>query len=232
MTKEADLTAKSSPISRRTIAHGALWAAPAMVIASAAPAFADSTCIIQNAKPVPSNSRERIAFNGPDGLVVTGRVVRSSSAIAENNFLVLESGEVVIEQDAAQNEYQEIQFEFSKPVYNLEFVISDIDNDWQSNSGYTDAIAVSGNVTVTPVKPGYLRTSGNRVSAPLARYDWDSQGVLPNDPTGQVRISSLSGQPVSRFSLRYQNLSPASRRRNQVVLIKFIKYTSTDCTPK
>ncbi|MBV7433267.1 hypothetical protein KRX53_08050 [Dermabacteraceae bacterium TAE3-ERU5] len=232
MTKEADLTAKSSPISRRTIAHGALWAAPAMVIASAAPAFADSTCAIHTAKPIPSTSRETITFNGPDGLIVTGHVIRNTSDLAENNLLVLEKGSVVIEQEAAQNEYQEIRFTFSRPVYNLEFVISDIDNNWQNNGGYTDAIAISGNVTATPVKPGYLRVSGNRVSAPLASHDWDTRGVYPNDPAGQVRISSTSGQPVREFSLRYQNLSPSYRRRNQVVLIKFIKYTSTDCTPK
>ncbi|MGQ4495277.1 hypothetical protein ACUH9Y_07295 [Dermabacteraceae bacterium P13115] len=232
MTKEADLTAKSSPISRRTIARGALWAAPAMVIASAAPAFADSTCAIQNAKPVPSNSTRQITFNGSDGITVTGRVTGGNSQISNNNLWVLDSGEVVLEQDASQGEYQEILFEFSKPVYNLNFVISDIDNDWQQRGGYTDAVAVSGDVVVTPVAPGYLRTSNNRVSAPLARSDRDSQGVLPNDPKGQVRISNRPGSPVKSFTLRYENLSPSYRRRNQVVLIKFINYTSTDCTPK
>ncbi|MBV7412756.1 hypothetical protein KRX56_08480 [Dermabacteraceae bacterium TAE3-ERU27] len=231
MTNEGGLTAKNTPITRRAIARGALWATPAMVVSSAAPAFADSTCVIQNAKPVPSNSTRQITFNGSDGITVTGRVVGGNSQISNNNLWVLDSGEVVLEQDAAQGEYQEVLFEFSKPVYNLQFVISDIDNDWQQRGGYTDAISVSGDVVAAPVASGYLRTSGNRISAPLARYDWDSQGVLPKDPKGQVRISNRPGSPVKSFTVRYENLSPSYQRRNQVVLIAFINYTSTDCTP-
>ncbi|MGQ4495276.1 hypothetical protein ACUH88_08200 [Dermabacteraceae bacterium P13095] len=231
--------------SRRAVAKGAMWAAPALVVASAAPAFASSQeCDVQVARPVSAGDLRNVTFNGPDGLKVTGTVVSYDSElsvrpIGSPNMSVTSGGGVALGQRADYGQYQEVRFDFSKPVHNLRFVIRDVDNQWENGGdGYVDSIVIEGDVRVEPVRPGMLEvtqesTGGTRVSAPQPYSPRDVRGVSPRDPLGQVLVTNRGDAPVTGFTLRYENTSSETTKPYaQFVFIAPIEYTSSNCTPK
>ncbi|MGQ4538293.1 hypothetical protein ACUH94_07130 [Dermabacteraceae bacterium P7074] len=92
--------------SRCAVAKGAMWAAPALVVASAAPAFASSQeCDVQVARPVSAGDLRNVTFNGPDGLKVTASVVEHTSELGTRqlgspNMSVTSGGGVALGQRA------------------------------------------------------------------------------------------------------------------------------------
>ncbi|MGQ4575907.1 hypothetical protein ACUH93_05815 [Dermabacteraceae bacterium P7006] len=240
-----DRTETQVTSSRRAVAKGAMWAAPALVVASAAPAFASSQeCDVQVARPVSAGDLRNVTFNGPDGLKVTASVVEHTSELGTRqlgspNMSVTSGGGVALGQRADYGQYQEVRFEFSKPVYNLRFVIRDVDNQWENGGdGYVDSIVVDGDVRVEPVRPGVLvvtreSTGGTRVSAPQPYSPQNVRDFSPRDPGGQVLVTNRGDAPVTGFTLRYENTSTeTSRAYGQFVFIAPIEYTSSNCTPK
>ncbi|MGQ4509076.1 hypothetical protein ACUH9H_08465 [Dermabacteraceae bacterium P13128] len=240
-----DRTETQVTSSRRAVAKGAMWAAPALVVASAAPAFASSQeCDVQVARPVSAGDLRNVTFNGPDGLKVTGTVVSHDSElsvrpIGSPNMSVTSGGGVTLGQVADYGQYQEVRFEFSKPVYNLRFVIRDIDNQWENGGdGYVDSIVIDGDVHVEPVRPGSLvvrqeSTGGTRISASQPYGPQDVRDFKPFNPRGQALVTNRGDAPVTGFTLRYENTSTeTSRAYAQFVYIAPIEYTSSNCTPK
>ena len=217
--------------SRREVTRDVLWGAPALVLATAAPALAGSVCTSEDlltATPKASSEADEITFEGPDGLVVTAELIGATAKTLRGNLN--KSGEnVILYQSAAAGQYQDVKFTFSRPAYNVSFKVLDLDN-WKRQ---VDFVTVTGDVKAKPVVKGFLEIEENgtgiTASAPVPQTDADAKKLDENSPEGQALITSEAGQAMSGFTLRYGNRRSSSGSGGQAVWISPISYTNTNC---
>ncbi|MGQ4518782.1 hypothetical protein ACUH96_02425 [Dermabacteraceae bacterium P13077] len=214
-------SSSSKTVSRRSVARGALWAAPAMVMASAAPALASSTCELRTAKTTRGGgaSGTSATFLDPaTGITIEARVVDYNANINKGeqvglNMTKRSDGGLGLGQRASYEKYQKVVFTASAPLYGMKFTIEDIDSNKGEDQQYIDSVEIEGPVKATPVDPGYLKveslsTGGVKLTAPGNVKNGDGVRPLKDgvEHNGDVVITAADPEEgITTFTIIYSN---------------------------
>lgn len=244
----------SPEITRRTVAKGTAWSAPALMLASATPAVAGSrACAPVTAVWTASATRSSGAtnqagvaatstfFGGASGVNnsnFTGQSAPAASKYANQNWLMLNQYSDSTTSGWGQN----VVITFPQPVYCVSFLVTDIDTQ-MSPSGlftnytgsYKDAVTVAGFTAVaqdpsnTSVN-GSTATPTHTATTSGSPYEWSTVG----DRRGTV-VYSAPG-PITTITLTYRNTNPTRPdlltgvpNNNQQVYISPIQYSTSNC---
>lgn len=212
---------RPSRISRRAVAKGAVWAAPAAVVASSAPAFAASSCDPQEYEAnfeVGNYARQStslgggVAFSSGDGDDLTyevtstliGNATHQSSNLQRLDASVLAAGltgQVLdIFQTAVRGAGQEVTFTFSRPVENLIFTLADVDPNGAAPgvTGFRDSVSISPIPSgVSFADPTYLEGVGSEASPIQPRTGMPTS--QPTESRGNATVT-LTG-PVTTVAV-------------------------------
>ena len=234
------LNINSGAVSRRTIARGALWAAPAMVVASAAPALASSTCVMHEAPAIPDGygqnaggNREGKFYDPETDVTITAKVIANTADLDSLNTLGRRDGSMVFQQGAKQGEYQTIEFTSSKPLYNMTFKVLDVDSGGKQK--YIDSVTVNGPVSAQAVAPGYLTVEPATTGvATFTAPDPKKTSAKPLDDTderGHVLITSDPGEAITSFKITYKNLADTGwfGHGDQTILVAPVSFSISPC---
>lgn len=231
---------------RRSLIKGAAWAAPAAVIAVAAPAVAASA-------PCGSYAVEFWDF----GAGTTGQlsnparysvgnfvleVANSGSTAQAGNFYANNgSGDLASspgaypgalrlrsrqEQDSVSTP-QIVAFKFSRPVRDLSFSIRDIDNDIPSNDplGFQSAFSDRVSITGPSPRPGVV-TRGARLQGQGTDSDpWRTSDNGNQGPDSRYDVSLTWSGPVSEVSVRYWQGIRTRRGAAPAIWIDSLRFT-------
>ncbi|MGQ4537263.1 hypothetical protein ACUH94_01845 [Dermabacteraceae bacterium P7074] len=234
------LSGNTLTVNRRTIARGALWAVPAMVMASAAPALASSTCVMHVAPVITdgvgrnaSGNRVGKFYDPESGVTITAKVIANTSTLDSLNMLGRRDGSLVLQQSAKQGEYQTVQFTASQKLYNMTFKVFDVDSG--DRQKYIDSVTVNGPVSAAAEDPGYLTVEpASSGVATFTAPDPKSTSAEPlddTDPRGHVLIASDKGEGITSFSITYRNIANTGwfGSGDQTILIAPVKFSVAPC---
>jgi hypothetical protein len=243
-------TAPARPrASRRSIIAGAAWAAPVVVVASAAPAFAASACEVTDyayavdwGTSVFSRSSDASAVvtatpstAGTSALTVTfARTMNGRARATANNLTVptatnignLGAGErgLLLEQtmtrdQTSRNNNQTVTMTFSRPVTGLTFTITDIDS---ATGSYWDRIELSGSPQSSFPAPSTVTGAGS-VTSPW-RQPSDNTPTASTSGAGNVLVTYPG--TVSTLTMVYWN---ADGSGNQLVMLGDFAFSAKGC---
>lgn len=220
---------QNTALSRRTVAKGALWTAPAISLAAAAPAVAASSSCVSytGAFTQPSYSPVRMAytFTGSDGSTVTvslstrvygGKTLMRPNLSAAGNIEYY-NGAGDLRYDGLQLQQQGtggqvLTFSFSQEVSNLQFTVADIDND---GTRYRDSIVLS--PAPTTVTNGRAVVGAGTTAAPL-RTTGTSQ--VTSDTLAN-RSTVTMADPLSSFSLDFSSSTGTTAQQIFITSMSF-----------
>lgn len=247
----------TNQFSRRTLAAGAAWAAPAIVVSAAAPVYAASPCI-PVAIPLVGTPGTSTTEGGSATATVNGVTLNVTTALSDPtgkdiNFDPTPSQNMNTESQSpadqaladtikivhtirGKNAYQEITFTFDQPVYNFSFNISDIDlRKNQLNLVYRDDIVVSAVNGATPTTGAFSVANGSGVKGSGTATDpITSNRTMGNTeylPTETSNMSTISfNGALTSFSIRYINGAfSAGNPLGQMIFLGGFQFTKTDC---
>ena len=218
-------------ISRRTVAKGALWTAPAISLAAAAPAVAASpSCVSYTGAFTQPRSYDPVpmayTFTGSDGSTVTvslstraygGKTLMRPNLTAAGNDLQNYNGAGDLRDDGLQLQQQGpggqvLTFSFSQEVSNLQFTVADIDND---GTRYRDSIVLS--PAPTTVTNGRAVVGAGTTAAPL-RTTGTSQ--VTSDTLAN-RSTVTMADPLSSFSLDFSSSTGTTAQQIFITSMSF-----------
>ncbi len=199
------------PLGRRSVVRGAAWAVPAFAVASAAPAYAVSVCsgvlyytldwATAGSGTVSSAQATTAGAGNPVGVTVSSNFVGAATAWTGDRTVVspvgglgqaglyLNTGTV-----GGQGNRQDLTLTFSRPVTNLHFSITDIDQPAFAGDRVSASV-----VPTSQSKPGGVLGTGT--TGDPWRY---GSAVGANSNQGNVELTfsaSLSSITISVWSI-------------------------------
>ncbi|MBV7412076.1 hypothetical protein KRX56_04900 [Dermabacteraceae bacterium TAE3-ERU27] len=152
------------------------------------------------------------------GTTITVKVVKHTANInrgkdrAYGNLTRRGNGGLGIGQQANFDQYQEVVFTASAPLYGMKFMVQDIDSDSGRDRNYIDSVKIEGPVKATPVNSGFLKvknlsTGGVELTAPGKEWGGDERPLKDGvDTDGDVEITAKNAkQGIETFTLVYSN---------------------------
>lgn len=197
----------ASTISRRSVAAGIAWAVPVITAASAAPAFADSGCVVQTnfdnlavgSRPTtlyfpPSTITASVAFtstgNGGDNTPGDTGLVEATNTTPPWNYIEMEMLSSLRAGDSIT-----ATITLTAPVENLSFILHDIDSE---QSAWRDEVVVNTPGWTAVLGPG-LQGAGTSANP----YRPNAVGDYPIS-SGQGDLRLTWAGPVSSVSFTYR----------------------------
>lgn len=231
--------APETTLSRRSVARGFAWTVPAVAVTAAAPAFAASMpCTLQTVSTfstaTPTAAITTNKGTGSDGVTVTATATKSGTfnTAVQYNMTSPDGKFIQLAQNPGSGQYQELTFTFSQPVYNLSFVVADVDYLNNMNGTYKDGVVVQQVNGATPVytttAKGSNVTGSGTTSSPFQPVSTTTQYVY-SDAAGQVTVKVNPTTGVTTFSIRYSDLANRTDSLSQQIYIGGITYTTTNC---
>ncbi|MFV0406000.1 MAG: hypothetical protein ACK5LN_04145 [Propioniciclava sp.] len=240
-------------MTRRTFALGAMWATPAVLASTQAPAVSASThnqqgidwnfgTYTETMAPTPSHGDEVIAFTfvptACPGLTITGTTTRYLNSRGtghnfhrENITGTYSSGLVLNYQANIATGYAsrtEWEITFTPAVTGLQLAITDI--DWDGTNPATTLIENRENVTITPL-PATAPTLGSKMSGAGTLADpWVSVNNFQNTPNGASNVAnvglSYGATAISSITITAWSMGLPATQQNI-----FLSTLALDCPP-
>jgi hypothetical protein len=241
---------RGSATSRRSVLAAGAWAAPAVVMASAAPAFAASPCstdfaygvdwgtsAFSRASAASATATATSTGAGATPLAVTFSSVMTGAAVVRDTALNLTvpattnigglGGQALVIRHSTsgvgRGNRQDLTVNFGRPVSNLVFSITDIDS---STDSWYDRVELSG--ARTAVQAAGVIGNGTNTAETTTTGPWRQSGANANlgdtDAAGNVRVTFAG--PVSSFVLTFWNSVGTAAQR---IYLTDFAFTAKGC---
>jgi hypothetical protein len=229
--READGESRRDVLRKLAIGGAIAWSAP--LIASTAHAAGPTSCegaeIDFNDYAV-GDTFTSATVNGITMTLGASSFFGGSAARATNRTIIgspiggIDSKGLRLEQDAVNGGGQEISLTFSQAVYNVTFVITDIDNS-EGTTGWSDRIVI-----VEPTVYSYSFPTGSTVigagtatgSTPTTGPFRNSENFNYLNPSPGGNVTVVFPGPLTTFTMRFQC---ADRQgRNQLINLSNISF--------
>lgn len=233
-------------ISRRTVARGALWTAPSIIVSTAAPAYAASCAAVNYAAPLNASTVQTASTTSATGTAtssttgtdaVTYKITSSAGSgtilgaanesTAGGGPTSYYNGTGDLGSDGLQLQQnggvtgQTITFTFSRAVTDLTFTVADIDS---AGTGYYDAVSFSLAPT-TIVNGAAVKGAGTKAS-PLQAINANQQ---VNSSTLANRSTVTFSGPLTTFSMTFSSATGTTAQQIFLTQMRFTSLSGANC---
>ncbi|WP_172120921.1 hypothetical protein [Actinomyces faecalis] len=226
---------------RRTVMKGASWAAPAIVIAPAAPAAALSACDPTTLQWTNTKKEQTTIPLTGSGMAASASITLNGKTLDDHrqnpgrqndytngvitSFTAIPGTWLALGTCGINSAGETVVITFPKPMSEVSFTIHDIDamrlRDFPVDTSYIDVVTVSvdgAKIQAQAKDPAFVAVTGSGTSTvearPAVEPEWDREAVSEISAETSTRgdvTYTVSGESVTSLTITYTNPIPSGK---------------------